>query len=278
MATQLPKLLGAVFAERQQIKTWVKQQQVDAIISDNRFGCIHPNIKSVFITHQLHIRIPNPILSPIIEWINRKFIGQFNECWVPDHDAPDNLAGVLSFPPIHPNTKYLGTLSRMKPLDSKCDYDLIAILSGPEPQRTNLENILLHQLAALPLKSLLIQGKTEKRQKWQAQENVEIVSFLTTKALNHAIASSKYVICRSGYSSIMDLIALGKKALLIPTPGQTEQEYLADHFFEKGYFYKQEQNEVDIEKALNHIKQWTPLNFNTGNQLQNTITNFLSHL
>lgn len=280
MTLQLPKLLKAFFAERQRIKTLVKQHQFDAIISDSRFGCFHSKVKSVFISHQLHIKIPNSFISKVVEWINTKIIGQFSECWVPDLPNHKNLAGHLSHPPIHPNTKYLGLLSRMKQMEVESHYTLIAVLSGPEPQRSRLERILIPQLRELPYKSLLVQGKTELLKKEQLKKNLEVVSYLNTRALNHAIASSKYVLCRSGYSSLMDLAILNKKALLIPTPGQTEQEYLANRLFQKGLFLKQKQAELNVKSALERLDQFSGLNLKDQDthRLTNIIRSFQERL
>lgn len=280
MALQCPKILRTVLAEKFQIKKLVKKQKFDAIISDNRFGCFHPNIKSVFITHQLHIRIPNPVLRRLLAWVNNYAVLQFDECWVPDQNHPDNLAGALSFPPVHPNTQYLGLLSRMRSQNLANRYDFVAILSGPEPQRSKLESMLISQLMALPLKSLIIQGKTEKKEKIQISKNLEMISYLKAEGLNQVVASSKYIICRSGYSSIMDLARLGKKALLVPTPGQTEQEYLADQLFQKGICFQQNQAKLNIKEALEKIDQFTGFGkkLDHQSQLQTVIQKFLASL
>lgn len=259
MAWQGPKFLRAIFAERLHLKKLIRQHHFDAIISDNRFGCFHPHVPSIFMTHQLHIKIPDPVFNKVVNWINQKIIRQFDQCWVPDYPGPENLAGSLSFPPIHAKTIYLGPLSRMQPLTLEKRYDLIVILSGPEPQRSNLEKALLIQLQKLPYKVLVVQGKTEVRARKQRHKNIEIVAHLTTPDLNRALASSRYVICRSGYSSIMDLAATAHKALLIPTPGQTEQEYLADQLLKKGLFLKQTQEKLDLNEFLNEMEQFSGL-------------------
>ena len=135
--------------------------------------------------------------------------------------------------------------------------NLIAILSGPEPQRSRLEEKLLQQLIDLPINALVVQGKTEGADQKKQVKNIEIRSFLKAQELGQAIAASNFVVCRSGYSSIMDLVRLGKKALLIPTPGQTEQEYLAQNLYQKGVFLQQKQGDLNIREALNKMNRYT---------------------
>lgn len=280
MGLQLPKLVRAIFAEKHCIKELAKAHSFDAIVSDNRFGCFHPRIQSVFITHQLHIEIPNPITRKIVAKVNQSLIRRYNACWIPDHPAPYNLAGKLSDPPVHSATQYLGTLSRMKTFDEAPQYDIVAVLSGPEPQRSIFEQQVLHQLKVLPQKTLVVQGKPDIPFQKTKVDQIEVVSFLGAEALNHAILASHFVICRSGYSSIMDLIELKKKALLIPTPGQTEQEYLAEQLCQKGIFLKQKQKNLDIGTAFEKRGQFSGLANSTqkNDRLESVIQQFLSSL
>jgi UDP-N-acetylglucosamine:LPS N-acetylglucosamine transferase len=141
----------------------------------------------------------------------------------------------------------------MRQLGLPLEYDVAVVLSGPEPQRTYLENILLEQAVTLPQRFLFVQGKTHAQGQYFISENVEVVAYLTTQALNQVLCASQYVVCRSGYSSIMDLAALGKKALLIPTPGQTEQEYLAARLQAQGTMPMQVQHQINLDQGLKHL-------------------------
>jgi len=144
------------------------------------------------------------------------------------------------------------------------------VLSGPEPQRSFLENKLLEQAIALPCRCIVVRGKTNTKEHYFASEQIEVVSYLTGRDLNEVLLTSKVVVCRSGYSSIMDLAVLGKKALLIPTPGQTEQEYLAYFLADQGYFLVQDQEKIDLEAALKQIGATKGLQINlTREHLKN---------
>ena len=250
IGTQLPKIVRAIRAEHQLIKKIVHQKQINAIISDNRFGCYHADIPSMFITHQIRIKINVPVLETLVQKVNELFIKKFDQCWIPDYESTPNLSGKLSHHHQLKNVKYLGALSRMQLFETTIKYDLIVVLSGPEPQRSILEKQILKQLKFTHLKTLIVQGTTASFEEKQLTPNIKQISFLTTKALNKAILESNIVVCRSGYSSIMDLVALKKKAILIPTPGQTEQIYLTEHLAQLAYFVTQQQNELDIGKGI----------------------------
>jgi uncharacterized protein (TIGR00661 family) len=254
IARQLPKISTAILSERRRIKLLVEQYKIDVIISDNRYGCRNKKCKNIFITHQINIAVPNPRLEILTNAINQQFINRFEECWIPDFEGRRSLAGKLSDGRL--TDRYIGPLSRFKEMSVNKKYDIIAVLSGPEPQRSILEEKLIQQLSALRTKSLIVQGKTEVNIEEQITENLKCISFLPTHALNEAMLTSELIIARSGYSTIMDLVALGKKALLIPTPGQTEQEYLAEKLLEKKLFYFQKQEALSIEKALVAVEQF----------------------
>lgn len=193
-------------------------------------------------------------LQRVVNFFNHWIIKKYHYCWVPDFpDTTTNLAGVLAHPAPF-SVHYIGPVSRMKPLARTIRYDLIAVLSGPEPQRSILEQLLLTELVKLDKKIVLVRGLPKGSALETPNEHITIVPFLTAKALNEAIAESAFVICRSGYSSIMDLVILRKPALLIPTPGQTEQEYLARYLKSKGQFLVQEQEALDLEEILLNLE------------------------
>ncbi|MCH2084694.1 MAG: glycosyl transferase family 28 [Saprospiraceae bacterium] len=277
MAIQWPKIVYAIWKDQQLIRQIVKEYQINGIISDNRFGCFHQKVHSVFMSHQLHLKLP---ALPLANWVfnqqlNHRFIQNFDACWVPDSNGLFSLSGNLSQPPLPIPTSYLGILSRLQPLSTDFQYEYLFLLSGPEPQRTRLEQKLLNALPYLKGKVLLVQGKTEQLEQKQEQR-LEVRSFLTSKDLAKAIASSRRIICRSGYSTLMDLVKMNRTALLIPTPGQTEQEYLAKSLSEKGFFTIQSQKNLNLENPDRYFienvdfSSWNPIT-----KLSETIADFL---
>lgn len=261
MAWQFPKIMRAIAKEKKEIAKIITKEKIDIIISDNRFGVFSPKTYNVFITHQINLPVPIPVVRSIGNWLNRKMIQQFDECWIPDFEGSPNLSGKLSHGNFTFNnntlTKYIGALSRIEKINSHIKRKAIIILSGPEPQRTFLEEKILSQALELPFHFLLVKGQTEIKEHFYFSENIEVVSFLTSKKLNQAIAESEIVISRSGYTTLMDLVALEKKAILIPTPGQTEQEYLAQHFFDQKIFFTTSQKKLNLKDAINEVESFT---------------------
>ncbi|HRI60422.1 MAG TPA: glycosyltransferase [Saprospiraceae bacterium] len=259
IAWQLPRIVYAIRSEQWATEKLVREHDIHGIISDNRYGCFSTKANSVILSHQLHLRIPNRFLEWTANHVLHQALRKFDAIWAPDVAEEPNLSGELSHgePDVHPNVRFIGPLSRLHPDGCESEYDVAIVLSGPEPQRTFLEQRLLEQAMLLPQKFIFIQGKTRAKEHYYVAENVELVSYLTSQELNEVLLASEIIVCRSGYSSIMDLAALGKKALLIPTPGQTEQEYLADHFARQNTFLVQKQEEIDLETGLEKVPATT---------------------
>ena len=257
MILQIPKLLWNIKKENSALDEIIKGYQIDGVISDNRFGLYSSKVPCVFITHQLEIQAPS--FAESIRNFNYQYINKYNACWVID-DEKINLAGNLSKPDSLPNnTHYIGIQSRFEKQEIKKKYDFLAIVSGPEPQRTILEKGLVKALKDRKEKSLIVLGKPEINTSNQIG-NLTIKSHLDAKDLNTAIIQSELIICRSGYSTVMDLAKLEKKAIFIPTPGQTEQEYLAHNFKDSGICYTQNQSDFNFEIAIAESKNYTGFN------------------
>jgi UDP-N-acetylglucosamine:LPS N-acetylglucosamine transferase len=251
---QFPKLAWRIFREHNELKKMISRYGIDMVISDNRYGLWNRKIHSVFITHQVMIKCPPrfSFLEPALYRINKFFITKYNECRIPD-DAK-NMTGDLSHRyPLPHNATYTGTLSRWteskKSVTAK-KYDVIGIVSGPEPHRSSFEKLLTEQLLKSGLNGLLVAGKPEEKHEKKISNRLTMVSHLESKKLLEAIASSRFVVCRSGYSSIMDMAAIGKNAILVPTPGQTEQIYLADFLKKRNIFFSMEQKEFQLKEAI----------------------------
>ncbi|OQY02299.1 MAG: hypothetical protein B6I20_07085 [Bacteroidetes bacterium 4572_117] len=258
MLFSLPKLLYGIFKEHQMLKKIISQHTIDIVISDNRFGLWNKNIYSVFVTHQLEIQLPKTIkfVKPLVNTINRWFIGNYNTCWIPDFPGI-NVAGLLSLPKKTPaNCRFIGILSRFNPGNIQAKkYDILAILSGPEPQRSIFEQILIAEFKKNKSKALIIRGKPNISGSY-SENNIGFVNHLATNILTQTILSTPIIVSRSGYSSIMDYLKLEKNAILVPTPGQTEQEYLAKKLKTKQWFYFQNQNEFSLKKSLEKCKNY----------------------
>lgn len=250
-----PKIVSTIREEQSVIKKIVETHAIDGVISDNRFGIYHKELPSVFITHQLKV------LSGNTTWLSTKIhqntIKKFDECWVPDVLNPPNLSGEMGhIDNSKLNIKYIGPLSRFQKKSCETSYDIMVLLSGPEPQREILEKKLLEEFKIYQGKVLFVSGVIEDEQRIEESGNLTIYNFMTTGLLEKCINSSRLIIARSGYTTIMDLAKLGKKAFFIPTPGQFEQEYLAKRMQENNMapFCKQEHFNLEKLKDIDNFK------------------------
>lgn len=247
MGLLLPRLWRAIRAEHRALLQLHRQHHFDFIISDNRYGCYLPDRPSVLMTHQLFPRSPWRQAESLLHHLLHYLIGRFDECWVPDHPEPPGLSGALSHGATTLPVRYVGLLSRMSPCRTPAPTQhLIAVVSGPEPQRTRFEKQLLKQWIALPLDGVLVQGLPGRSKREVVRPGLKRVSFLPKGPLNQLICESEVVVCRSGYSSLMDLAATRARALLVPTPGQTEQIYLAEQMARTGRAVMQSQCALDL--------------------------------
>lgn len=255
MVSNLPNMILAVAKERKLVKKWVDEYQLSGIISDNRLGVFNKNVPSVFMTHQLNVLTGST--TYFSTKIHQEFIDKFTECWVPDVDEEQNLSGKLGHLDfIDSRIKYIGPLSRFRKLDSEIKYDLLVLLSGPEPQRTFLEEKLISELKNYAGKVVFVKGIVTEKQEVLQSENILFYNFMQSDELEKLFNESQLVLCRSGYTTVMDLAKLGKKAFFIPTPGQFEQEYLAEKFQEDGLvpFCNQEDFLIEKLKEVQNFK------------------------
>ena len=244
-----PMLIRRLHKGFNQLNKILKQKRYDIIISDARYDIYNRKIPSFFISHQ--IRIMNPLRIKILETgseiFNLFFFKRFAGVLVPDYKT-DGLSGELSHNlrlidenKIH----YIGALSDFKKKDNKKDIDYLISISGPEPQRTILEKRISSQIEHLKGNIVVTLGKTENEDAFKS-ENITTYSFVSKEKREDLLNSSKLVISRSGYSTILDLSVIGCKALMTPTPGQIEQEYLSKYHNLKKTFYSVNQNSIDL--------------------------------
>jgi len=248
MLLQFPKIVSTYNQESKRTAELVSEEVFDLIISDNRYGCFHKSVKSIFLGHQLKI-----LGSVIATKINKLQISKFDECWIPDHEDR-RMSGELSDTSGLEDYMFIGPLSRMEHKDLKPVYDIAIVLSGPEPKRSELESKLLAQVRDLDTKVCLVRG-TKKGNPISKSDNIEVKDFLDSSELNKIMLASKMIVCRSGYSSLMDLEVLGKPALVIPTKGQKEQEYLAEHYASRNNIATQTSEELDLVLANNILSK-----------------------
>ena len=256
MLFQIPQILHAIFNENRWLKKIIEQYKIDVVLSDNRYGLYHKAVPTIFLTHQLQIKTGTIFFDKVVQKINYYFIKKFTFCWVIDLMGEQNLAGQLSHPKKLPAIPviYISALSRFHTMHAQQIVDVLIVLSGPEPQRTIFEKIILTQVQHINKTIILVRGlPVEKATIPSPSNNVKIINHLTAAKLNELVVAAKVIVSRSGYTSIMDYAALQKKVIYIPTPGQTEQIYLANYLSKKNYAQVATQAKFNLQGELQKL-------------------------
>jgi UDP:flavonoid glycosyltransferase YjiC (YdhE family) len=252
----LPQINKAIRFEKKRTHQLMVEHTFDIIFSDNRFGVRADGAINIILSHQLNLLVPqSKLVEKLANFCNAYFINKFDRVAVPDFKT-DAISGDLSnSSAIKPDVFYLGTLSRWSFSEQamKSRKGILVILSGPEPQRTLLEYMIIDQadetaeltiVRALPQTNVLPKSK-----------NIKFYNHLPSAQLRALVEKSEIVVSRAGYTTIMDLIAVKKNAILIPTPGQTEQEYLGRYLERQNLFLFYGQKEFDLQVALKDYKE-----------------------
>jgi len=255
VALQVPKINRAIAREHRELENIISSKKIDAVISDNRYGLWSDKVPCAIITHQLNIQ--SAFFKGMLKAKTIAHLQKFSIIWIPDYKQGDNLSGALSHPaPQGINAKYIGILSRFENAGERKEmkYDLLALLSGPEPQRTLLERKIIKQVKRTGnMKAFIVRGLPGGKP-LPPDKNIETIAHLDKNSLFEKILCSKAILARPGYSTIMDLAAIGgKKVVFIPTPGQTEQEYLAMYLEAEGLAVSAAQNHFSLKDAWRKV-------------------------
>ena len=265
-----PSILYHIYKEHKELEKIITEYGVDYIISDNRYGLWCKKTPCVFITHQVFVRAPAMLrwLEPFMYMANKFFINKYDYLWVPDMPGHVNLSGALSHKRKLKKARFVGVLSRFSELDEQTgsnplpkefpDNFILAMLSGPEPQRSILENILFAELKENDEAVVFLRGKADS-DKVSVYGNRIIFDHLPTENILYLIKNANLIISRSGYTTLMELSFFRKKAIFIPTPGQTEQEYLGKLMHSRKYCLSVSQKSICLKKQLSEVKEFSGL-------------------
>ena len=280
---QVPEILRSIKKEKAWLKKMIAEYAFDAVISDNRYGLYHPLVPCVFITHQLAIKNPwAKWTERLLQKRNYQYINRFSACWVPDEAGDNKLAGELSHPAKKPTVPlyYTGPLSRFETITTEEKKDhLLIILSGPEPQRSILENKIVDEISHYDGTATILRGLPGSSSLIPSTNMIRFYNHLPAGELCKEMMQANFVISRCGYSTVMDVAKLQRKSILIPTPGQTEQEYLAGYLMQRGIAYSVNQNSFSLPASLNAAKEFSyrSLSFNEA-LLKKTVERLLDKL
>jgi hypothetical protein len=262
-----PLLFFHIIRDHYRLKSIIADYSIDLVISDNRFGLWNRKIRTVYITHMPLIPFPGPFkfLEFIGIHLHRAVIRKYSMCFIPDLPGEINLTGRLSHGIKLPgNARYIGILSRfpvkiqqslVNPVSYKHNT---VILSGPEPQRSIFRQTVLKLFRDEKILTVILEGKPGNGNEIARYENFAFFNHLSSQEMQQMISSSEKIITRAGYSTIMELASLNCSALLVPTPGQTEQEYLAEYLSSKGLVSYCPQIKLRKQLLVNSVNQTWP--------------------
>ncbi len=265
MFVLFPRMIWQIFREHRFLEELIEEYGFDIVISDNRYGLWNHKVKTVFMTHQVVVKTHRVLgfLNTFIFAISKYFIQKYSLLWIPDVEGARNFAGDLAHSYIiKRKTRFIGILSRFKnPLiqENSFKYDICVIISGPEPQRTLFEELMIREIEKTSLKAVVVLGIVDRQIPVREFKNGIIYPHLRGSRMEEVIAASEMVISRSGYTTIMDLAVMGKRAIFVPTPGQTEQEYLAERLMKMGLVYYQAQRDFDLKRAMVEAEKYNGL-------------------
>lgn len=276
MGVAAPRILRRIAEERGELDGFITRHSIDAVISDNRFGLFTDRVPCVYVTHQVMIKAP--FLEGFLYRLHRRYMDRYTEVWVPDH-ATDGLSGDLGHKhPLPPQGRFIGPLSRFSGETVQMKRDLLVLISGPEPQRTRFEQMVLEQLADFEGTAMAVLGTPEVKESRTDSRGHRIMPHLPASELERAVSSSRLIISRSGYSTIMDLSVLGKKAVFVPTPGQTEQEYLGRLFDRLGQHMLMPQRQFDLKNAWEQSTKYSGFKADKPSGYKRHVADFLNRL
>ncbi len=270
LLSHFPRLLQRIKSEQILLESVVQKNNIDLVVSDHRYGCYSSTVPSVFVSHQLRFITPS-FLKPfefVGKLFNQYFHNKYHSVIVPDYwqNGEGMLSGRLSKASTDQFYRFPGILSSIpSQITEAKDIDVLISISGPEPQRTKFESIIRDQITQINGKVVIGLGKPETIRQEFIKPDIQIYHHLDRDKMTNLIHRSRFLVARSGYSTVMEIAELGKKALFIPTPGQTEQLYLANRFNKKGWFYTINQSALNLKEAIQQAKKYPgfPQKFST---------------
>lgn len=234
------------------------------IVSDHCYGMYHRGIPCYFLSHQIYFAVPRflQMLSPIVSSFNFAYHRHYQNILIPDE--PGNGSGLLSgklskLPYLNHRYNQIGILSSVTRREVGEELDLLVSISGPEPQRSIFEKIVLEQIHELPGKKIVVLGMSEENTILLDEENLKVYTHLPRRDMEKLFNMATMIVTRPGYSTLMELVELGQKALLVPTPGQTEQGYLAAFMLERKWFYSVEQDRINLARDIDIARTFSGL-------------------
>lgn len=250
MSLSLPVVFWTFHRERRLVDALVAEHGFDRIVSDSRYGVCSPSVPSFYLVHSLRQIIPGrpKRLEKMVEAAQKLMWRRAVKLLIPDEEE-DGLAGDLCHDLAcswEGRLEYIGVLASVRRRDVPQDVDHFISVSGAEPQRTMFERLVLSQASSLPGRVIVALGRPEAGAAVSDGGRVQVHAFMARAEQEEMMNRARLVISRSGYTTLMELAELRRRALLVPTVGQSEQEYLAERLERLGRMHAVKQGDLDL--------------------------------
>lgn len=255
LMVQIPGFLKQIKKETRFCADVVARYSPDIIFSDHCYGMYHPGVPSYMLSHQIYFAMPPGLngLSGLISQFNFGYHRHYRKIVIPDFPGEDGglLSGGLSRIPHHPEKyEFSGILSSLEEFKGEKSLNILVSVSGPEPQRTIFEEIVLKQIREVPGNKIVVLGKSESEDLLIDEPELKVYSHLPRSQMAKVINEARLIVSRPGYTTLMELVETGRKALFVPTAGQTEQQYLGKRMMQKKWFYSVHQNRLNLKRDI----------------------------
>lgn len=260
MTAAMPQVLAGFRREHRYTERLVAERHLDCVVSDSRFGVWSREVPSYCILHSIHQVVPfaSGLTQPVAEWGQRRLLRGFTRILIPDVAENGGLSGWLGHEPGFDwgegRLVYIGPLSSVPRMDVEQDIDVFFSVSGIEPQRGLLADLVLEALPRLSGRIVVTLGRPQDDGECREVSGATVYGYLDRERQAEMLNRARLVMTRSGYTTLMELAGLGRRALFVATPGQSEQEYLARFHRERGHVWSVQQKELDIPRDLEHAK------------------------
>lgn len=256
MTVSMPRLWWCFYREQRVTERLVAAHAIDLVVSDSRLGVWSRHVPSYVISHSLRQIIPGRIrwIECLVEWGQRRLLRHYHKVLIPDLEPDGGLSGDLG----HRCTLdwgadrlvYIGPLADVVRPGVREDVDFFFSISGAEPQRTLFEQQVLAALPHVHGRVIVTLGRPDQAGEVREVDGATVYGYLDREQQAEMLNRARLVVTRSGYTTLMELATLGKKALFVPTPGQSEQEYLARFHRRQGRIWSMSQQRLDVVRDL----------------------------
>lgn len=222
----------------QEEKRLLRETGATLVVADGRMAAVLAaealHIPCVVVTNQSafypFFEQDSPLVKLVghsFEWVMKLWLSSAEEIWIPDFPPPHTvcLPNLSGHPQVKKRTRFVGPLVAWKPEEITAaprrfpDRKLVVVSLGGHRYREPLFAAVLNAARVLPDCEFSILSGFEAS---HVPENVALLHDVANSASH--LKAADLVITQAGHSTAMELLTLGKPALVVPDDNQIEQQ------------------------------------------------------